>query len=65
MGIGFDATTVELVADPDLRIYRHEIFASGRFGNLHTRVDAEPIEAGKRSTHLIAGSLINSAQSAH
>lgn len=63
-GIGFERTTVQLIADPKLWKYRHEILASGAFGELSTLVNAEPIAAGQRSTRLIVGSLVATALSA-
>jgi len=63
-GTGFEKTTVELIANPELIKYRHEIQASGPFGTLSTLVEAAPITSGRRSSRLVAGSLMANALSA-
>ncbi|MEI4472881.1 aspartate dehydrogenase [Frigidibacter sp. MR17.24] len=56
-GTGFDATEVELVADPAASLNRHEIVASGAFGEMRFSVENRPLPDNPRTSHLAALSL--------
>lgn len=51
-GIGFEMTTVTLVADPALSVNVHEIEASGSFGRFYIKLQAAPLPENPRSSRL-------------
>ena len=58
-GPGFDETFVELIADPSITRNIHEVEATGAFGNLHFRVEANPFPENPRSSMLAAMSMVS------
>lgn len=56
-GAGFDATEVELVADPDCPTNTHEIEASGPSGKFHIRLDGLPDPENPKTSMLTSYSL--------
>ncbi|ASJ74170.1 aspartate dehydrogenase [Granulosicoccus antarcticus] len=61
-GIGFDKTTVELIADPDITANRHEIEAQGVFGKLQFSIEGEALPGNPRSSALTAMSLVKAVE---
>ncbi|MBC7778704.1 MAG: aspartate dehydrogenase, partial [Proteobacteria bacterium] len=59
-GIGFDATSVRLVADPLARGNEHEIEAEGGFGTLRFNVVGKPLAENPKTSSLAAYSLLRS-----
>lgn len=57
-GAGFDATTVRLVADPDVTANIHEIHATGSFGQFHFRIEGHALPDNPRSSALAAMSAV-------
>lgn len=57
-GIGFDATVVELVADPDARRNVHEIVAEGDFGRFEFRIEGNSLPDNPRSSAITAMSVV-------
>lgn len=57
-GIGPDATTITLVADPTATTNRHEISASGPFGRLGVTIDNEPLPDNPKTSAMAALSLV-------
>lgn len=57
-GIGFDATQVELIADPDIERNVHEIVAEGDFGRFAFRVEGNSLPDNPRSSALTAMSVV-------
>lgn len=53
-GIGPDATRVVLVADPNATTNRHELRASGAFGELDVRIDNAPLPDNPKSSAMAA-----------
>lgn len=60
-GIGFDATTVELVADPTCTSNCHELEAEGAFGTFSLRLNGYQLADNPKSSALTAMSMINAA----
>lgn len=56
-GLGFDDTTVELVADPDSELNVHEVDARGNFGHLSIRLENNPLPANPKTSWLAALSI--------
>lgn len=57
-GIGADATTITLVADPSATTNQHRITASGAFGRLDVTIDNEPLPENPKTSALAALSLV-------
>ncbi|WP_342641156.1 aspartate dehydrogenase [Rhodoligotrophos ferricapiens] len=62
-GIGFDATQVELVADPHAEGNRHEITAEGAFGQLHFEISNRPLPDNPKTSWLAALSVEQAVRS--
>jgi len=56
-GLGFDATTVELMSQRTLTANQHEVMAEGAFGSCHLVMRARVSSANPRTSMLAAGSL--------
>lgn len=56
-GVGFEATRVELVADPSVNCNVHEIEAVGAFGSLVLKLENEPLPANPKTSWLAALSI--------
>ncbi|MGH7088308.1 MAG: aspartate dehydrogenase, partial [Stellaceae bacterium] len=56
-GLGFEATEVELVADPEAPGNRHEIEAEGATGRFRIVLDGRPSEANPKTSALAALSV--------
>ena len=61
-GIGFDATEVELIADPETTENIHEITAEGEFGNLSFRIAGRALPDNPRSSALAAMSIVSTIE---
>ena len=61
-GVGLDKTQVELVADPALSINRHEIEATGAFGQFSFVVQGNALPGNPRSSALTAMSLVQAIE---
>lgn len=57
-GIGFDDTTVELIADPGIERNVHEIMAEGDFGRFEFRIEGKSLPDNPRSSALTAMSVV-------
>lgn len=57
-GMGLDATTVELIADPGASRNVHEIVAEGDFGHYEFRIEGEPLSTNPRSAAIAAMSVV-------
>ena len=57
-GTGPAATQVVLVADPDADANRHEIMASGKFGELSVALDNKPLDENPKSSAMTALNLV-------
>ena len=57
-GIGFDRTTVAVVADPRVDHNTHEVTAEGPFGSIQLRIQNVPSEANPKTGMIVAGSII-------
>jgi aspartate dehydrogenase len=57
-GVGFDATTVQLFADPQARGNEHQVEAEGSFGMLRYHVIGNPLEENPKTSSLAAYSLL-------
>lgn len=57
-GIGFDATEVELIADPGVTRNVHEIVAEGAFGRYEFRIEGSSLPDNPRSSALTAMSVV-------
>jgi len=58
-GIGFDDTTVEIVADPVATRIHHKILAHGRFGRLRAEVENMPNPNNPKSSYMASLSAIS------
>ena len=58
-GVGFEDTTVELIADPDADRNVHEIVAEGEFGRLEFRIEGRSLPGNPRSSALTAMSVVH------
>lgn len=56
-GIGFDETTVELIADPALERNIHEVVAEGEFGRFEFQIEGRPLPDNPRSSAIAAMSV--------
>ena len=57
-GLGLDATTVELIADPAVERNIHEVIAEGDFGRFEFRVEGRSLPDNPRSSALAAMSVV-------
>ena len=57
-GIGFDDTTVELIADPGIVRNVHEIVAEGDFGRYEFRIEGHSLPDNPRSSAITAMSVV-------
>lgn len=57
-GVGFDATTVQLYADPQARGNEHQVEAEGSFGILRYHVIGKPLQENPKTSSLAAFSLL-------
>jgi aspartate dehydrogenase len=57
-GIGFDATVVELIADPGVQRNVHEIVAEGDFGRFEFRIEGNSLPDNPRSSAITAMSVV-------
>ena len=57
-GVGFDATVVELIADPGIERNVHEIMAEGDFGRYEFRIEGNSLPNNPRSSALTAMSVV-------
>ena len=57
-GVGFDATRVQLIADPEARGNEHLIEAEGAFGRLTFSVVGTPMAGNPKTSNLAAYSLL-------
>ncbi len=58
-GPGLDETQVELIADPAVSRNIHEVEATGTFGTMHFRVEANPFPDNPKSSMLAAMSVVS------
>jgi aspartate dehydrogenase len=54
---------VRIIADPDIKVNRHEIVVEGDFGQMTTRVDNVPSPRNPRTSYLAALSAIATLRS--
>jgi len=59
-GLGFDATEVQLIADPDISTNIHELHASGSFGTFQFTISGNSLPDNPRSSALAAMSVVAS-----
>ncbi len=59
-GLGFDATEVQLIADPGISTNIHELHASGDFGALQFTISGNSLPDNPRSSALAAMSVVAS-----
>lgn len=64
-GMGLDHTVVELIADPGISTNRHEVEASGSFGQFTFSIDGNPLPDNPRSSALTAMSLVQAIEKRH
>ena len=62
-GIGVEKTKVNVIADPSLRINKHEIKVIGKFGELIVRVKNVPSSTNPKTSYLAILSVIESLRS--
>ncbi|RAI00775.1 aspartate dehydrogenase [Acuticoccus sediminis] len=62
-GIGFEATTVRLIADPGVAANTHTLEAEGAFGRFSATFEAAPLPGNPRSSGLAAMSLLRALES--
>jgi aspartate dehydrogenase len=58
-GPGLDKAQVELIADPTITRNIHEVEATGAFGKMHFRVEANPFPNNPKSSMLAAMSMVS------
>lgn len=58
-GVGFDKTTVRLIADADVSANIHEIEASGDFGSFTFQINGQSLPDNPRSSALAAMSVVS------
>ena len=58
-GVGFDATCVQLIADPNITENIHEIQSSGDFGSFNFKISGQALPENPRSSALAAMSVIS------
>jgi aspartate dehydrogenase len=63
-GLGFDATEVELIADPGISRNIHELHAEGDFGSFQFRIEGDALPDNPRSSALAAMSAVATAERA-
>jgi aspartate dehydrogenase len=56
-GVGFEQTNVRLIADPSLKMNRHEVEAAGQFGRFRFRIDNAVSPDNPKTSWLTALSL--------
>jgi aspartate dehydrogenase len=61
-GLGFDATQVKLIADPDIDENIHEIQASGDFGRFTFQIRGQSLPDNPRSSALAAMSVVSTLE---
>lgn len=61
-GVGFDATQVRLIADPDVTANIHEIHAEGAFGSFNFHIEGRALPENPRSSALAAMSTISAIE---
>lgn len=57
-GVGFENTTIELVADPAVTQNRHHLEAEGAFGNMSLAINANPSPENPKTSHIAALSIM-------
>lgn len=57
-GMGPDATTIRLIADPTATANRHRVIATGDFGRMEITLDNAPLASNPKSSALTALSLV-------
>ena len=57
--LGFDETSVQLIADPTLDKNIHEIKAHGEFGEFHFQIQGNSLPDNPRSSALAAMSVLS------
>jgi aspartate dehydrogenase len=57
-GMGFEATTVQLVADPGVTQNVHHLEAEGAFGRLNLKIEANPSPDNPKTSHMAALSIM-------
>lgn len=62
-GVGFDKTSVRLIADADISANIHEIEASGDFGTFSFRISGQSLPDNPRSSALAAMSVVSKLDS--
>jgi aspartate dehydrogenase len=62
-GVGPEATTITLIADPAATKNRHEISASGQFGTLEIAIANNPLPSNPKSSAMAALNLVRTIQS--
>lgn len=60
-GLGFDATTVELIADPGVTRNIHEVVAEGEFGRFEFRIEGNALPNNPRSSAIAAMSVVRAS----
>ncbi|MCK5547746.1 MAG: aspartate dehydrogenase [Thermoplasmata archaeon] len=58
-GIGFEKTKVKIIADPNAKTNRHEVFVKGEFGEMKTEVENIPSPTNPSTSVLAALSAIS------
>ncbi len=57
-GLGPEATTLRLIADPTAKANRHRVVATGAFGRMEITLDNAPLASNPKSSALTALSLV-------